>query len=98
MEKRMVIIGLLILTLLWSVWFWLNYPRKQPEQEQIKIQEIIYPVFNEKIRDNIVRNVLCYNLDGTGPVADCPSKIECYSNPKSNGNYWKIDCPNWKTN
>ena len=44
-------------------------------------------------QDTQVRSIACYNLDGTGPLSKCKTKIRCYSKKGTNGSYYKVDCP-----
>lgn len=44
-----------------------------------------------------IKSIACYNPDGTGPVYEgCEgalAKVECYSKPHHNGNFYQVKCP-----
>lgn len=47
--------------------------------------------------EGAIKSVVCYNLDGTGPVENCPAQIKCYS-ARGNGANEEIACPLWPAN
>ena len=55
------------------------------------------PLIDEQkpTKDMTVRSVVCYYEDGTGPAVNCPAKIECHNEVKTNSQYSLIPCPTW---
>ena len=48
--------------------------------------------------ENIIKSVVCYNEDGTGPVDHCPAKIECHNEENTNSYNSLMPCPFWPKN